>query len=238
MPEKKRRSLTERVREAAERTLAAQHYVSLIDVLLRIGWLYPGAPREWQQGRIECLEAAMQIAPERLLEAMKLLSDWAAAQGLVPSEGGYVARTPTREQLRFSKTGNPDIERRYRIHWVSPELSEEKREKLTQKASAPPELLVIIPLKADWKCHRCGETGDWLMMEKPGPACLRCVGLDDLEFLPSGNALLTRRAKAKSARHAVVVKFSRTRRRYERQGLLVEANALREAQEQIEAERK
>jgi hypothetical protein len=238
MREKQRRSLTERVREAAERTLAAQHYVSFIDVLLRIGWLYPGAPREWQQGRIGCLEDAMQIAPERLLEAMKLLSDWAAAQGLVPSEGGYVARTPTREQLRFSKTGNPDIERRYRIHWVSPELSEEKREKLTQKASAPPELLVIIPLKADWKCHRCGETGDWLMMEKPGPACLRCIGLDDLEFLPSGNALLTRRAKAKSARHAVVVKFSRTRRRYERQGLLVEANALREAQEEIEAQRK
>jgi hypothetical protein len=76
------------------------------------------------------------------------------------------------------------------------------------------------------------------MMEKPGPACLRCIGLDDLEFLPSGNALLTRRAKAKSARHAVVVKFSRTRRRYERQGLLVEANALREAQEEIEAQRK
>ena len=27
-------------------------------------------------------------------------------------------------------------------------------------------------------------TGDLLMMEDPGPACLRCVGLDDLEFLP------------------------------------------------------
>jgi hypothetical protein len=237
MRDKKRRSLSERVREAAEHALAAQNYVSILDVLLRIGWLYPGAPREWQQGRLECLEAAMQIAPDRLLEAMKLLGEWAAAEGLVPSEGGYVARTPAREQLRFSKSGNPDLERRYRIHWVSPELSEAKRERVTQKASAPPELVVIVPLNADWKCHRCGGTGDLLMMEKPGPACLRCLGLDDLEFLASGDALLTRRAKAKSPRHAVVVKFSRARRRYERQGLLVEPAALREAQREVEAER-
>jgi hypothetical protein len=65
-------------------------------------------------------------------------------------------------------------------------------------------------------------------METAGPACLRCVGLGDLEFLPGGNALLTRRAKAKSARHAVVIRFSKNRRRYERQGLLVEPQSLAE----------
>jgi hypothetical protein len=67
------------------------------------------------------------------------------------------------------------------------------------------------------------------MMENPGPACLGCVGLDDLEFLPAGDALLSRRAKAKSARCALVVRFSRSRRRYERQGLLVEPLALADA---------
>jgi hypothetical protein len=50
--------------------------------------------------------------------------------------------------------------------------------------------------------------------------CLRCIDLDDLEYLPEGNTLLTRRLKAKSTRYAAVVRFSRTRRRYERQGLL------------------
>jgi hypothetical protein len=68
------------------------------------------------------------------------------------------------------------------------------------------------------------------MMENPGPACLRCVSLDDLEFLSAGDALLTHRVKAKSARHAVVVRFSKSRRRYERQGLLVKPQALTEAQ--------
>jgi len=64
---------------------------------------------------------------------------------------------------------------------------------------------------------------------------LRCVGLDDLEFLPAGDALATRRAKAKSARSAVVVRFSRSRRRYERQGLLVEPQALTDAERDLEA---
>jgi hypothetical protein len=63
---------------------------------------------------------------------------------------------------------------------------------------------------------------------------LRCVGLDDLEFLSAGNALLTRRAKAKSVRHAVVVRFSKSRgRRYERQGLLLEPQALAEVQRNL-----
>jgi hypothetical protein len=65
-----------------------------------------------------------------------------------------------------------------------------------------------------------------LVMEKGGPLCLRCAGLDDLLFLASGDAALTRRARAKSERSAVVVRWSRTRKRYERQGLLVEPQAL------------
>jgi hypothetical protein len=146
----------------------------------------------------------------------------------------YVARTPQRQTLRFSRSGNPTIEASYRTHWVSPELSEKKRARLAEKASSTPELVVIQPLRDEWKCHRCGGTGNLLMMENPGPACLRCVGLDDLEFLPAGDALLTRRAKAKSVRHAVVVRFSRTRRRYERQGLLVEPQVLADAERDAE----
>jgi hypothetical protein len=148
---------------------------------------------------------------------------------LSASATSYIARRPQRETLRFSRSGDPTIEALYRTHWVSQELSERKRQRLAEKASRAPDLVVVQPLNREWKCHRCGKTGDLLMMENPGPACLACVGLDDLEFLPAGDALLSRRAKAKSARCAVVVRFSRTRRRYERQGLLVEPLALADA---------
>ncbi len=200
--------------------------MSIIDVLVGIGWLDPGAVERWQRGQVDCLEEVIQVNPPRISEAMQLFQSWATAKGLIASPTAYVARTPQRQALRFSRSGNPEIEASYRTNWVSPALSETKRERLAEKASRSPELVVIQPLNREWACHRCGGTGDLLMMEAAGPACLGCVGLDDLEFLPAGDALLTRRAKANSARYAVVVRFSRTRRRYERQGLLVEPRAL------------
>jgi hypothetical protein len=233
MSRKNRKPLAERVAEAAEAALAARNYVAPIDVLLGIGWLGPNTARRWQQGQIEHLEGVLQTSPARLSEAMTLFRSWAADKTLIPSQTDYVARTPQRRALRFSASGDAGIELLYRTHWVSPELSEKKRERLAEKASRPPELVVIQPLNNEWTCHKCGENGELLVMEDPGPACLRCVGLDDLEFLSAGNALLTRRAKAKSPRHAVVVRFSRSRGRYERKGLLLETQALDEAEREL-----
>jgi hypothetical protein len=238
MTPKNRARLADRVSKAAEAALAAQHYVSPLDVLVGIGWLDPGTVKRWQQGQIDSLESVIQTNLSRISEAMRLFRSWAAEKELFASETEYVARTPQRPRLRFSRSGNPTIERLYRTHWVSPELSERKRERLAEKASRAPELVVIQPLNTEWACHRCGGTGGLLVMENPGPACLRCVGLDDLEFLPAGDALLTRRVKAKSARSAVVVRFSRSRRRYERQGLLVEPQALTDAERDLEEQRR
>lgn len=67
-------------------------------------------------------------------------------------------------------------------------------------------------------------------MEDAGPLCMRCADLDHLVFLPSGDAALTRRARKRSRLSAVVVRFSRARKRYERQGILVEEAALERAE--------
>jgi hypothetical protein len=157
--------------------------------------------------------------------------------GLGVSLADYVARTPQRQTLRFTSGGSQAVEDEYRTHWISNALSHKKREQLIEKASRAPDLVVTLPLKDDWKCHRCGGTGDFLIMENTGPACLRCVGLDDLQYLPAGDALLTRRAKARSKRSAVVVRFSRSRGRYERRGTLVEAQALSDVQLELARER-
>ena len=236
MAKKSSKPLEERVSSAAEAALTDQKYVSPVDVFLRIGWLASSWLKQWERGQIGCLEEGLQVHPQRLSEALTLLRTWAERKGLVPGETEYVARTPQRQVLRFSRSGDLAIERLYRTRWVSPELPATKRERLAEKAKAP-ELVVIWPRNDDWKCHRCGGGGSFLMMQNEGPACLNCVSLGDLEFLGAGDAKLTRRAKAKSARHAVVVRFSRTRKRYERQGLLVEPQALKEAEREIEAER-
>lgn len=229
MSRKNRIPLADRVAKAAETALATQHFVSAIDVLVGIGWLIPQAVESWRRGQVDCLEEVVQTNLPRISEVMTLFRSWATARGLTASPTAYVARTPRRQTLRFSRSGIPAIEASYRTHWVSPELSEKKRERLAERTNRAPELVVVQPLNSEWICHRCGGTGNLLMMETPGPACLRCVGLDDLEYLPAGDALITRRAKARSTRYAVVVRFSRARRRYERQGLLVEPPALSDA---------
>jgi hypothetical protein len=101
--------------------------------------------------------------------------------------------------------------------------------------SKAPDLVVIEPLN-EWACTACGGTGDFLFMEGPGPLCLGCADMDHLVFLPAGNAALSRRAKKASRLAAVVVRFSRSRKRYERQGILVEEAALEQAEAQCLAD--
>src|SRR5919198_3348581 len=193
MSRKNRRPLVDRIADAAEAALAEDDVVAPIDVLGRIGWLQFSPMKAWQLGSIACLEEGLQADPARIADALALLRAWADRKGLVPSETPYVARTPQRQPLRFSRGGDAAIERAYRTHWLSPTLPARKREQIEKAASRHPELVVIMPLNHDWKCHRCGNGGDLLVMENPGPACLRCVGLGDLEYLPAGDALLSRR---------------------------------------------
>jgi hypothetical protein len=91
------------------------------------------------------------------------------------------------------------------------------------------ELVVVMPLK-DWSCVSCGGAGAFLTMDDAGPLCMTCADMDHLVFLPAGDVALTRRAKRASRLSAVVVRFSRARRRYERRGLLVEEPALDQAE--------
>jgi hypothetical protein len=92
------------------------------------------------------------------------------------------------------------------------------------------DLVVISPLN-EWTCRGCdAESRDLLVMQDGGPICLSCADLDHLVFLGSGDAALTRRARKHSGLSAVVVRFSRARRRYEHQGVLVEQDALERAE--------
>jgi hypothetical protein len=217
-----------RVRSVAEQALAEQDFVRPVDVLLGLGWLAPSHFDQWRQGRVPCLEEVTQAGPVKILTALTEFGCWARERGLRPSETAYVARTRDRRPLRFSTTGEPAIEQAYRTHWISPEMSERKRERLAERQNRPPELLVIATRKP-WKCAGCGvefDAGEFLTMDDAGPHCLDCVDLSHLEFLPAGDAALTRRATRASRLSAVVVQWSRSRKRYERKGILVEPEAL------------
>ncbi len=103
-------------------------------------------------------------------------------------------------------------------------------------AEKPDGMVVIEPLKA-FTCNGCGRDDDpYLRLEDDEPLCMTCADLDHLVFLASGNTALTRRARKLSPLSAIVIRWSRTRKRYERQGVLVEQPALEAAEEQCLAD--
>lgn len=231
----KRPSIDDRVSRAAEAVLAELQYVTPIDVLIGVGWLTSSAVDRWRQGRVDDLEPLIQVNLDKISTAMAAFRRWGEGRGLLASEAAYIARTRDRRALRFTSTGGPALEASFRTRYTSPELSEAKRRRLSEKENAPPDLVVIAARK-EWTCTACSGTGDLLIMEGPGPLCLGCADLDHLVFLAAGDPALTRRAKKGSGLAAVVVRFSASRRRYERRGILVEEGALAVAERECLAD--
>ncbi|MFE1751457.1 DUF2293 domain-containing protein [Streptomyces anandii] len=91
-------------------------------------------------------------------------------------------------------------------------------------------LVVVQPLRRK-HCARCRRGPQpLLVLEDGAPRCPDCADLGHLVFLPRGDTALTRRAREESTLWAVVVRFNRRKGRYERQGLLVEEDALTRAE--------
>jgi hypothetical protein len=224
------RRLHTRVAAVAQAAISTQQYVAPLDVLTGIGWVAGGTVDRWRSGRAPTIEGSAGVPLEKLMQAVSALDQWASASGLVPSEVEYTTRDA--RPLRFTALSSPEVERLFRTHWSSQPLAEHPRppEEATTK-----DLVVIQPLQ-DFTCDGCGGGDDLLAMEGGKPLCLTCADLAHLVFLPAGDAALTRRARKLSALSAVVVRFSKAHKRYERQGVLVEPGALEQAEEQCLAD--
>ncbi len=193
---KSRKSLEGRVAGAAERTLAAQKYVSAIDVLMGIGWLDGNSLKRWRQGQVDCLERVVQANLSRISEAMQLLRSWARDKGL------NRARQPTARAGMADPAVQPQRRCRPRaalpyplglaraVRAKTPAPGREGAGAGSGRDRAAARRLDLPPLRRQWRLAD---------HENEGPACLPCVGLGDLQLLPAGDALPARRAKARSA---------------------------------------
>jgi hypothetical protein len=93
--------------------------------------------------------------------------------------------------------------------------------------------LVVFSIRGEATCDECHDVippGGLLRKENERALCLDCADLGHLLYLAAGNAALTRRAAKHSRLRAVVVRWSSARRRYERQGTLVDEAALARAE--------
>ena len=100
--------------------------------------------------------------------------------------------------------------------------------------------LMVFISRREASCGECGEDlgrKAWITLAgERGALCLSCADLDHLVYLPAGDAALTRRARKHSTLSAIVLRWSRARKRYERQGILVEEAALAQAESECLAD--
>ncbi len=230
------KNLNDRVVQAAERVLEVKGYVSPIDLLMQMQLLPPSCVRSWEKGAPDCLEPFIQGSAEKLARTFGIFAEWARAKGLAPVHASL--RTSGRDQsheLRVTANADPRMEAFFRTYYAAADTPPRKLESLTNKVNKPPELAVFLTVSDTATCAECGAEigrGGFLFREKETSLCLACADLDHLEFLPSGDAALSRRARKRSPLAAVVLQFNRRAKRYERRGLLVTAEAIAGAEQE------
>jgi hypothetical protein len=97
---------------------------------------------------------------------------------------------------------------------------------------------VVFRVRKPTQCAKCKEELGSGRMIKPvevnddqrDALCKSCAGLGELFYVQAGDAKLTRLLSKYSTQKHVVVRWASARKRYERQGILVELEALNKAE--------
>ena len=100
------------------RQCKSRGFAAPVDVLMDIGVLDKKKYDDWRHGRVPYLEAVCTVNLHKLSEIMKVVRAYAAANGLKPSFTDYRQVGSKDRKLRFSKSGNPAIEKAYATHYV------------------------------------------------------------------------------------------------------------------------
>ena len=230
--------LQSRVQQAAERVLQKNGTVGIIELLVEMRFIHWGHVDEWRRGNTayRYLSEHIQCGPEKFQQTQRHFHDWAKALGLATVQAEYARRSVGgTTQLQYSANGDPTQEALVREHYARADLTEKQQAKLEQKLAKVDDLVVFIAVSESTVCSECSydmSRGTFFTLEQQQPLCLSCADMDHLVMLPAGDVAMTRRAKKYSPLSAVVTKFNRSRKRYERQGLLVSEAALDRAEEE------
>ena len=137
--------LTVKVHSAMYHQCKRRGYATSVDVLMDIGVLQKDKYEDWRFGRIPYLERVCIINLSKLSTIRHQMRVYAQKVGLKPSfcyykqwgtkKKGGQGRKPV-VPLRFSKHGNPEIEKQYATHFVdSKRIAELKAEQKSEQSA-------------------------------------------------------------------------------------------------------
>ena len=95
-------------------------YICSVDILLGLNYLAKSDYEKWRNGQVGCLEEICQINLSKLSTISKIIRQVATKMNLEPSLTVYTkfGKGPKR-RLRFSKSGNSNIENAYSTHFIN-----------------------------------------------------------------------------------------------------------------------
>lgn len=135
--------LISKVRSSMYRQCRERGYATAVDVLMDTGILPKQKYEDWRYGRVPNLEAVCQTNLSKLTLVRRAMRKYAEENNLKASFTYYkrwgVKKKGSRVTipLRFSKSGNPEIEKQYATHYIDPtrskELQESRRRETTEK---------------------------------------------------------------------------------------------------------
>lgn len=242
MDGRQKTNLSERVERAAQSVLDHEGAVGVIELLQAINFLSHSAVELWRKRHadFESLQKHIQCGEKKLDLTYKHFQEWVDRNSLESFMGSYASASPSGpETLQVSVDGNPKIEAFFKTKFRPSNLTAAKKTRIEKKFNKPPDLVVFQMTSQSAVCCECDcemEKGDLMLLKNDTPLCLQCADMDHLEFLASGHATLTRRARKASSLSAIVLRFNRRRKRYERLGILVVSEAIDTAEAQCAAD--
>lgn len=108
------------MRRTIDALLGEKGVVSPLDLFLKLEKISPKLIEDWRFGRVPYLERVLQGGLGQLSFIMSTLREVARERGLKPSYTAYKrwGKGP-KQPLRFSKFGDPNVERHYATHYVA-----------------------------------------------------------------------------------------------------------------------
>jgi hypothetical protein len=111
--------ITEQTKTAASKLLKDKGYVSVVDVLMEIGKLSNQDYENWRHQKVSYLEKVIQVNLSKINTILRTMQKYSQDNDLKPSKTVYRSwgKGP-KKVLRFSKSGDQNIENAYATHLV------------------------------------------------------------------------------------------------------------------------
>ena len=113
------------------RILKASDEISPVAVLLQMGNLEPIAHDAWRRGQVPYLERVFQGSISKANRILRIIGFYAHDLNMVPSQHTY-RKKGKNIALRFSKDGDPNLEKVYARHFKWNQ-SQEKKHRLVEE---------------------------------------------------------------------------------------------------------